>query len=314
MKVHFWGVRGSIPTPILPEQIQAKITAVVERITPKDIESEDAKTRFLASLPPWIFGTLGGNTACVEFVSDNGTQFILDCGSGIREFALHGNQPADHHYNILMSHFHWDHIQGMPFFGPVFHPQTKIDFYSTFPAAERIMEAQNACPYFPINASWKNIKNRFTFHLVEEGVPFFINGVKITTKKMKHPGNSYSYSFEENGKKFIYATDVELGPNDFDKSNTKNEFFANADMLIMDCQYTGEEALTKENWGHTIFCYAVDFANTWHIKKLYFFHHEPTYSDKKIHSMVKAARWYEEYTQNSTVQIEVAVEGQEVDI
>lgn len=314
MNIHFWGVRGSLPTPLTPDQVQAKIAAVVERITPKDIESEDSRTRFIANLPPWIFGTIGGNTACVELRTKKNTTFLLDCGSGLREYSVNGKQPEDGHYSIFMSHFHWDHIQGLPFFGQTFNPKTKIDFYSTFPAAERILEEQSRRPYFPKNGCWPSVKNQFTFHLIKEGEPFEVDGVLVNTKKMKHPGNSYAFSFEEDGKKFIYATDAELEQGDYDRSIKKNFFFENADLLVLDSQYTGEEALVKANWGHNIFCYAVDFANTWHVKNLYLFHHEPTYSDKKIHSVLQAARWYEDYTALKGVKINLAVEGQEIEI
>ncbi|MBR6079572.1 MAG: MBL fold metallo-hydrolase [Treponema sp.] len=314
MKIHFWGVRGSLPAPLTARQVQAKIATVVERITAKDVESEDAKMRFLASLPPWIFGTIGGNTPCIELVSDSGKQFILDCGSGLREFGVHGNHPEDRHYTILVSHFHWDHIQGIPFFGPIFDKRSHIDFYSAFPAAERILAEQNRCPYFPQNGAWENVGKTFHFHLIHELEPFYIDGVKITCKKMQHPGNSYSYSFEQNGKKIIYSTDVELRNSDFDMNDKRNWFFDNADVLIMDCQYTGEDAIAKANWGHSIFSYVVDFASKWHAKKLYFFHHEPIYDDKKIHSMLRAAKWYQDYSGNNKTDIDIAVEGQEIEI
>ena len=181
-------------------------------------------------------------------------------------------------------------------------------------AAERILEEQSRRPYFPKNGCWPSVKNQFTFHLIKEGEPFEVDGVLVNTKKMKHPGNSYAFSFEEDGKKFIYATDAELEQGDYDRSIKKNFFFENADVLVLDSQYTGEEALVKANWGHNIFCYAVDFANTWHVKNLYLFHHEPTYSDKKIHSVLQAARWYEDYTALKGVKINLAVEGQEIEI
>lgn len=314
MIIHFWGVRGSIPTPLSPAQVQAKIAAVIERITPKDIESEDAKERFLASLPPYLFGTIGGNSACVELKGSDGTEFILDCGSGLRAMCKNSTPPADKHYNILMSHFHWDHIQGIPFFDASFNPATKIDFYSTFPAAERILKEQSRRPYFPQSGCWDSVKKQFTFHLIQEGSPFEISGMKINTHKMKHPGNSYSYSFEQDGKKFIYATDVELQEKDFDKDIPSNHFFEDADVLVLDSQYTVEEAIQKENWGHSAFCYAIDFANAWNIKSLYLFHHEPTYDDKKIYSILQAARWYASYTAHTNVKVYLAIEGQEIEL
>ena len=314
MIIHFWGVRGSIPTPLSPAQVQAKIAAVIERITPKDIESEDAKERFLASLPPYLFGTIGGNSACVELKGSDGTEFILDCGSGLRAMCKNSTPPADKHYNILMSHFHWDHIQGIPFFDASFNPATKIDFYSTFPAAERILQEQSRRPYFPKSGCWNSVKKQFNFHLIQEGSLFEISGMKINTHKMKHPGNSYSYSFEQDGKKFIYATDVELQEKDFDKEIPSNHFFKDADVLVLDSQYTVEEAIQKENWGHSAFCYAIDFANAWNIKSLYLFHHEPTYDDKKIYSILQAARWYASYTAHTNVKVYLAIEGQEIEL
>lgn len=314
MKIHFWGVRGSLPTPITPEQVQNKIVAAIERMTPKDLESEDTRTKFIASLPPWLFGTVGGNTSCVELTNKAGHQFILDCGSGLREFSVNGKKAPDHHYSVFMSHYHWDHIQGVPFWGATFDPRVKIDLYSTFPDAERILAEQSRCPYFPQNGCWENIRDRFTFHLVKELEPFYVDGVKVTCKKMKHPGNSYSFSFEEDGKKVIYATDVELTAKDYDLRNKDNYFFENADVMILDSQYTGDEAINKTDWGHSIFCYAVDFANAWKAKSLYFFHHEPTYNDKKIYSVLRAAKWYEDYSAKYDVEIHIAIEGQEIEL
>lgn len=314
MIIHFWGVRGSIPTPLSPEQIQAKIVAVVSRITPKDVESQDAKEKFIASLPPYLFGTVGGNSACVEVKAANGTNFILDCGSGLRAYCKNGTPPADRHYTILMSHFHWDHIQGIPFFDASFNPASKIDFYSTFPFAEKFLQEQSRLPYFPKSGCWDSVKKQFTFHLIEENNTFEIGGIKIMCHKMKHPGNSYSYSFIENGRKFIYATDVELQKKDFDKEIKENYFFQDADVLVLDSQYTLAEAIQKENWGHSAFCYAIDFACSWNIKNLYLFHHEPTYDDKKIYSILESARRYANYTAHGNVKVYLAIEGQEVEI
>lgn len=314
MKIHFWGVRGSIPTPVTAEQIQAKISAAIARMTPKDAADEDSKEKFLATLPPHIFGTVGGNSACVEVKAEDGTEIVLDCGSGIRAMAKNGIPPADKHYNIFISHFHWDHIQGLPFFDASFNPATKIDLYSNYPAQERILEQQSSRPYFPKNGCWPSVKNQFKFHLVKENEPFKIGNLTINTHKMKHPGNSYSISIEENGKKFIYATDVELSEIDFDRNRKSNEFFKNADVLILDSQYTVEEAIQKENWGHSAYCYAIDFATTWNIKSVYLFHHEPTYDDRKIYSILEAAQRYAKYTTHTKTEVYLAIEGQIIEL
>lgn len=313
MLIHFWGVRGSIPAPITGQQLQNKITAVVQRLSPKDLESEEARMKFISNLPPAIFGTIGGNTACVEVRSDSGQTFILDMGSGLRSYAKHGLLPKSKHYVVLQSHFHWDHIQGLPFFDPTFDPQVKIDLYSAFPAAERILSEQSRTPYFPENASWEHIKDRFTFHVFKPDEYFEIVGVKIKSHKMHHPGNSYIFSLEENGKKFLYATDVELQPKDFDLDDPKNDIFKNVDALILDSQYTPPEAVNKANWGHSSFANAVDFASLYNVKNLYIFHHEPTYDDQKIYKILQSAKWYyESKNLDSKLNICLAVEGQEI--
>lgn len=312
MIIHFWGVRGSIPTPLTPQQIQAKITAAIQRISPKDLESEDSRERFISTLPKWIFGTTGGNTPCVEVTGADGKKIILDAGSGIRALGKLGVPPADFHYHIMLSHFHWDHIQGLPFFDPAYNPKSVLEFYSPYPAMERILSEQMKRPYYPVtmDAFTKNKE----FHIISPKQDFSVGAIKVQSRKMTHPGNSYSYALAENGHKFIYATDVELNQKDFERTPEHISFFQDADVLVLDSQYTVEEAFQKENWGHSAFCYAIDFAVSWKIKKLYLFHHEPTYDDRKINSILQAARWYANYITHDSVQVYLAVEGLEIQL
>lgn len=308
MDVRFWGVRGSVPTPLTSQQVMTKIEAVVQRISARDITSPDAKERFLASLPPSLYGTTGGNTACVELRDSKGTLFLLDSGTGIREYGKKGIPAEDNTYHILLSHFHWDHIQGLPFFDVAYRKDCKIIFYSAFPAAERVIARQMDLPYFPVQFD-TGFYADISFKCIKPGEPFRIGGCDIVAKKMSHPGNSYSYAFMENGKKVIYATDVELSEKDVEENDANRLFFSGADAIILDTQYTVEEALYKANWGHSDFSFAVDFATKWGIKQIYLFHHEPTYDDKKMHSILQSARWYSEYVVNTDLQIFLAQEG-----
>ena len=310
MRIHFWGVRGSLPTPLTPNQIQAKISAAIQLAQPKNLESEDARERFIASLPRWIYGTVGGNTACVELTSEKGTRLIFDAGTGIRVLGKQGARSADGRYHLLFSHFHWDHIQGLPFFDAAYNPGNTLDIYSPFEGQRDFLSGQMRAPYYPVDMS--ALTRNLSFHALREGEEFSIGELRINTRRLKHPGNSYAYSVIGDGRKFIYATDVELTSRDFDKAGGQEEFFEGADMLILDSQYTVEEAYHKENWGHSAFCYAVDFAVTWGIKNLYLFHHEPTYDDQKISSILQAARWYADYSADKRVQVHLAAEDQEV--
>ncbi|MBO5137290.1 MAG: MBL fold metallo-hydrolase [Spirochaetaceae bacterium] len=308
MDVRFWGVRGSIPTPLTAQQIRTKIEAVVQRISARDIASLDAKERFLNSLPASIYGTVGGNTACVEIRDSQGTVFLLDSGTGIREFGKKGIPSVDNTYHILLSHFHWDHIQGLPFFDPAYRGDCKLIFYSAFPAAKKVLSKQMDLPYFPVQFD-TGFFSSISFQCIKPGEPFKVGGCTIVSKKMSHPGNSYSYAFMENGKKIIYATDVELSEKDIEDTESNRSFFQNADAIILDTQYTVEESLYKVNWGHSAFSYAVDFASKWGIKKLYLFHHEPTYDDKKLNSILLSAQWYSQYVVNTDLKIFLAQEG-----
>ena len=101
MLIHFWGVRGSCSVCLTPQQIQKKISAVVQRITAEDIKNSDTRERFIARLPKWLFGTVGGNTPCVQFVSDSGKTFILDAGTGMKVMSKESALPKDLHYNLF---------------------------------------------------------------------------------------------------------------------------------------------------------------------------------------------------------------------
>ncbi len=314
MRVKFWGVRGSIPTPITPRQVQSKITAAVQRITARDIESPDARERFISNLPQWIFGTVGGNTACVEIQGSGGEEILLDAGSGIREYGKKGRKPENLHYNLIFSHFHWDHIQGLPFFDAVYSPNATFDVYSGFQDGEKYLCAQQDEPYFPPSASFAPIRKKMRFHRKTPGEEFSVGGVRVNLCRMSHPGDSYSFSFEENGKKFVFATDVEISQKDYERTDDKTAVFGNADAIVLDSQYTVEESYKKVNWGHSAFCNAIDFAASWGIKTLYLFHHEPTYDDRKLDSMLTAARWYAQYIVHSELKVYLATEDLEFEL
>lgn len=309
MTIHFWGVRGSITTPLTPQQVQSKIMAVIQRITPADLESEETRAKFASNLPSWIFGTAGGNTPCVE-LKDGDTEIILDAGSGIRLLGKSKNLPQNKEYNIFFSHFHWDHIQGIPFFDPAYDQESTINFYSPVENQKEILEQQMNNPYFPVKFS--SLSKNLNFNVIQPGVDIKVGELEICCCKMSHPGVSYSYAFKKDGKKFVYATDVELKTKDFVSSPETEKVFKDADCIVIDSQYTVAEAYSKQNWGHSAFCYVIDFAVHWNIKKVYLFHHEPMYDDKKLNSILQASRWYAQYIEQSDIEIYLAKESQEI--
>lgn len=312
LNIHFWGVRGSIPTPLSSQQIRTKLLAALRRIEPKDIESDEARERFVSSLPWWIQGTSGGNTPCVEVTLGDGGRLVFDAGSGMRVMGKLSAPPADRRYHLFISHFHWDHIQGLPFFDPAYNPEVTFDVYSPYPEMRDYLAAQMSAPYYPVDFS--AIERNFSFHVIEPGQALRIGGAVVSCARMSHPGGSYSYSVAENGKKFVYATDIELGQKDFVRTEERSAVFEGADLMLIDSQYTVEEALRKVNWGHSAFCYAIDFADAWKIKKMYMFHHEPTYDDRKLDAILESARLYAGYVSKENLVIDVACEGAAFDL
>jgi phosphoribosyl 1,2-cyclic phosphodiesterase len=311
VRIRFWGVRGSIPAPQLPSQIRSKISAVLERLTPDDIRSPQSRERFLASLPPWIFGTAGGNTPCVTVNGEvPGDMIVFDAGSGIRELglAMAKERPQQNHYHIFFSHFHWDHLQGLPFFNPGYDSAASLDFYSPMKNLETALHGQMTSPYFPVHM--ESMGSKKEFHQLFE--PMSLGELYIDFKKMNHPGDSYSYKITEGEKRFIFATDTELSANDFQKTEENSSYFENADIIVLDSQYTLGEAIEKYNWGHSAFSLAVDFAANWNIKRIILYHHDPTYDDRKLYNMLQSARWYAERMGIRGIEITLATEGLEI--
>jgi phosphoribosyl 1,2-cyclic phosphodiesterase len=292
-------------------QIQDNIRAILEQATPKDIESSEAIERFLAGLPPWLFGTVGGNTSCVSLDWGDSERLILfDAGSGIRELGLAAerSQPQIASYHIFFSHFHWDHIMGLPFFNPAYNPQANITFYSPQPNLEAILAEQMKAPYFPV--AMNTMSAGKTYRTLTE--PLILpGGVTVSYKRMKHPGGSYSYRVDDGTHRFIYATDVELSAEDFLETKENISFFKDADVAVIDSQYTLQDAIEKYNWGHSSFRAAADFAAHWGIKQLVIFHHEPTYNDREVYGILQSARWYAEQMQFN-LPVTLATEGLEM--
>jgi phosphoribosyl 1,2-cyclic phosphodiesterase len=313
MRIRFWGVRGSLPAPQLPSQIRSKISAILERITAEDIESTEARERFLAELPPWLFGTVGGNTPCVTVhPEDPGAMIVFDAGSGIREMgiAISKEKVKPSHYSVFFSHFHWDHLQGLPFFNPAYDPGVRLDFYSPMKNLETALYGQMTSPYFPVHMESMGA-GKF-FHDMTE--PVTIQNLRISAKKMNHPGDSYSYLVSDGERRFLYATDTELSTADFIKNEENTLFFENADLVVLDSQYTLGEAIEKYNWGHSAFSMGVDFAANWGIKHLVLFHHDPTYDDRKLFNILQSARWYTERMNIKGIKISLAMEGMELNL
>ena len=314
MNVTVWGGRGSRPVPLSAESIRSKIATIVQRIRPSDIESPESRERFLSSLPPWLFGTVGGNTACVQVDLGKRRTLVFDAGSGIVEFGLEQRSmlPPPREYHILFTHLHYDHIQGFPFFAPMYDPRVTLHFYSPLPNLREDLTQQMRHPYFPIEMEAK-VDGQFRFHqLIDTEIDLL--GARIRWRELNHPGRAFGYRVDHGGASFGYVTDVELKKEDFERTADNIAFFDELDAMILDTQYTLNEAIEKYSWGHSAFSLGVEFASAWRARRLLLFHHEPLYDDKKLNHNADSAQWYAKRIGNERLRVDLAWERRTIAI
>ena len=314
MILKFWGVRGSIPAPIGPHEVKAKIVSALKGASDHDLENERTVERYVDGLPPHARGTYGGNTSCVQLQSGD-TTIIFDAGSGIRALGMDlmegrfGQGTGTAH--LFLSHTHWDHIHGFPFFLPAFVPGNRIVIYSAFADVQERFKIQQAPSYFPV--ALEAMDADIEFFRVSEGETITIDDLSISNMELKHPGGSVGYRVEKQGAAFVYATDTAL--NNFSRPDQEKfiAFFSQAKVAVFDAQYTVREAVRKEDWGHSSPLTAVDVALRANIETLVLFHHEPTHDDRTLHEKFQRARKYLELKrQSQACTVVMAHEGLEL--
>lgn len=322
MKAIIWGSCGSLPSPISSSTIRMKLVRALWAARDKTFQSEAEVETYLDELPHSAKGTYKANTSCVQIVTKSKERIFCDAGTGIRDYALSVDPDAvPTTYHIFISHLHWDHIQGFPFFSPAYKPGNRIVFHGFHEEIENAIRKQMDAPCFPVPFS--AMQADIEFDIREEGAEFEIDGVQVEAIRQRHPGDSWGYSFEEDGKRIVYSSDSEHGPEAREEGYRFIDFFKSADILIFDGQYTFEEASNeKQHWGHSDHMTAVELAARAEVKKLVVFHHEPSYSDAMIEDIHKDALNYrEEYNRERfpdratpfPYQLELAYDGLTID-
>ncbi|MGZ3451617.1 MAG: MBL fold metallo-hydrolase [Polyangiales bacterium] len=253
-EIRFWGVRGSVPSP-----------------GPETAE-------------------VGGNTSCVEVVAGD-TRIILDAGTGMRRLgnSLLARGPVD--ATVLLSHVHWDHIQGIPFFAPVYVPGSKLSFVAGAGAMplRDALHAQMRKPHFPVDMD--DLPSRLAFTDVRDRAKFDVGSVNVTAAKANHPDAVYAYRLEHEGRVIVYATDTEhyacVDPR-------LAKLCEGADVLIYDAQYLPDEysgnlGPTRVGWGHSTWEAGVALARSAGAKQLVLFHHDPMRTDDGVRAIEQLA-------------------------
>ena len=230
----------------------------------------------------------GGDTACVEVRADNGSHIVLDAGSGILALGESLDDPPER-IDILLSHLHMDHIQGLGFFAPLYSDDVMVHIWGPASATEDLrtrLSRYLSPPLFPVRL---RDLSAVEVHDLPRG-ELEIGGVAIRTDSVSHPGHTFGFRLEENGHVMAYMSDHELGLGATDFPNQPEwtsgfRIAEGADLLIHDAQYTDEEYAERVGWGHSTFDQAVKFAEMAQAKKLVTFHHDPSHSDAFLDSV-----------------------------
>jgi len=255
MQIRFWGVRGSIASPG-PETVRA-----------------------------------GGNTSCVE-VSFGDTRIVLDAGTGMRRLgaALLPAGPVE--ATVLLSHLHWDHIQGIPFFTPMYVPSSKIHFVAgarTAPLRDSL-KLQMSAPNFPV--AFEDVPAKLSFTELRERDHLVVADARVVAQKANHPDPVHAYRIERDGRSVVYATDTEH----YACVDQRLVSLArDADVLIYDAQYlpeeySGESGMSRVGWGHSTYEAGIALARAAGVKRLVLFHHDPTRTDDALDELEARAR------------------------
>jgi phosphoribosyl 1,2-cyclic phosphodiesterase len=243
--------------------------------------------------------------------TDEDGLIILDGGTGLCELgsALERRGDTTRDFPIFFTHYHWDHLQGIPFFGPAWVKNNRIIFASPFPSVERVLGDQMKQPCFPVTMNAMPARKRFVYL---KGDSVRVGAARVRWKRMNHPGGSVAYRIENNGKVVVFATDAEVTDREFRQREENRSFFEAADLLVLDSQYTLEESFRKFDFGHTSYTMAVNLAAEWKVKRLVLFHHEPRNDDRRIWDIAQSARWHAEQLGAAALDIRTAQEGMEI--
>jgi phosphoribosyl 1,2-cyclic phosphodiesterase len=312
MKIKLIGVRGSLPAPPGNSEYRSKLRNILLRAVEKKLDDVTQINAFIRDLPENLQYFYGGNTTCITVESNSGKLYIVDCGSGIRALGdelMSGDcGKGKGNIKIFLTHLHWDHIQGIPFFKPLYVPGNVLEFYSPYKILEKSFVEQMNSPYFP--APFNGTASTKKYFPITVGEPIQLeDDFFVDCYPLKHPGGSYAYRFREGGKIFIFATDAEFTGEMLETVGIQTDFFLDADLLVLDSQYTLDEHFRKFDWGHTSYSIAVNCGVRWGVKQLVLTHHEPSNNDATLHKIHQDAIEHRNNMKTEKPVIHIAREG-----
>jgi phosphoribosyl 1,2-cyclic phosphodiesterase len=257
----------------------------------------------------------GGNTTCLEITLKNGSTVIIDAGTGIR---LLGDKLLEEKRNddiyLLITHIHWDHLLGFPFFDPLYHSSSRIYIdgnHNCLKGLRYTFDNRMGDGFFPVKFNELSAKLSYLRKLIKG--PLEIDGTVIDSVPLHHPQGGIGLRFKEGNKTFVFITDNELKGDPWEgrMPDVYTEFSRNADILVHDCQYTPDEIKTRKGWGHSDYEAVFDLAHKAKVKKLILFHHDPSRTDPQIKKIEDICNEMAKDV-NSSIEVIAASEGAEL--
>jgi phosphoribosyl 1,2-cyclic phosphodiesterase len=320
MRVRFWGTRGSLPVAADGAAIRRKIKEALAAASGRRFDAPEAIDRFIdRELRFPVRSGYGGRTSCLQ-IEGGDTYLLLDMGSGLRAFGQHVMQqqgPQDPQvYHFLMSHSHWDHIMGFPFFPPAYIPGNTIHIHGGHPPdmLQEVFRRQQSNPVFPVY--WEQLGAEFHFHHFKTGPWHDLNGFRIKSIRQRHHGGSFGYRIEKGGKSLVYSTDGEHKQESEAETEAVVDFYRGADLVIFDAMYSMADMITiREDWGHSSNIVGVDLCQRAGVKHYCMFHHEPAHDDDTIQTILEETIRYEEIVRDGApMTVTSAYDGLEIDL
>lgn len=316
MRIKFWGVRGSLPSSVDTFGWIEHFEKLMNQFFDSGYTGKQDLKTFIGHQPPAAVGGFGSATTCVEVISDS-KSIILDGGSGLKFLSDHledsGRLETENEFHILMTHFHFDHILGLPFFAPHFTKGKKIHYYSVQTETEEIVKQLFKKPIFPVG--FEHLNADVHFHHIDPYKKVKINGFDVTAYKMDHPDPSYGFRIEKNNKVYAHAVDHEALRISKDQLGLDAGLFENADLLYFDAQYEEEDMASKKGWGHGTCDRGFEVAAIFSVKQILFAHHDPSFSiEDSWNHKKKAEVSFAQNFSKSKLKWDFAFEGQVIEL
>ncbi len=315
--VRFWGTRGSLPVALTANAVRERLIAALLGAAGRTFASDRDVESYVDALGFAVSGTFGGHSSCVELVGGGAEYVLCDLGTGVRPFGQtvldrHGAVPQTFH--VFMSHLHWDHIMGFPFFAPAYRPGNRILIYGGHEALETALRRQQAEPSFPVDFS--QLPASVEFIRLAPDRDYEIAGLTVRLMLQRHAGDSYGYRFTASNKTVVYSTDSEHTLADLAETQRFVEFFGGADLVVFDAMYSLADSISvKADWGHSSNIVGVELCHMAGARHLCLFHHEPVQNDEAIARVLAETRRYEELARRGhakELQVSAAYDGMEI--